>query len=55
MTTPAPTVPEVDLKSTDDVLLKTVEAEVVDVVPSTGRSSLQSHSARAWTMGGQVD
>ena len=62
LTTSAPEVlpttldPKVGEALGDEILLASVRAEKVEKVPATGRgSSLQSHSARAWTMGGQVD
>lgn len=56
----APALPELDpqigAEVGDDILLGAARAEKTQKVPGDrGRSSLQSHTARAWTMGGQVD
>ena len=45
-----------DAEATSDaVLLDMASQERVATVKRTGRSAFQSHNARAWTRGGQVD
>jgi hypothetical protein len=39
----------------DDILLGAAAAESATFVAGSSWSSIQSHNARAWTMGGQVD
>lgn len=39
----------------DNLLLKTAANETVETVEGQTGGAMQSHSARAWTMGGQVD
>jgi hypothetical protein len=53
---PAEVDPAVAAGLCDDILLNAVREEKVEKVPVTGRtSSMQSHTARAWTMSGHVD
>ena len=48
--------PEVGEQLGDDILLDVAKTEKVKRVKGSGRaSSLQSHTARAWTRGGNVD
>lgn len=48
--------PEVGTRIGDEILLDAAKAEKIRKVKGGGRrSSLQSHQARAWTRGGNVD
>lgn len=52
MTVTAPEITDVDL---DALLLDSAASEKVQQVEGVTGGALQSRSARAWTMGGQVD